>query len=243
MSWTEVAFPPQDHGRPDRETVEVRFAGGQSELIRLQDYERVYALPGLYEEIVQRRLRCRSPAEVASLLAAAAARLGWAPERTRVLDVGAGNGVSGEELAARGFRPVLAVDILPMARVAALRDRPGLYSSYLTADLVRLAAPQRRSILDSAPNALACVGAIGLGHLPPAALFAALELLGPDALVAYTLSAPADPSDAADIADRLDRLRATHDVEQIDNRRYRHRLTVTGRPIWWHATVLRISRR
>ena len=41
--------------------------------MRIHDYERLYAVPGLYDEVVQHRLGCRTPDRMADMLAAAAA--------------------------------------------------------------------------------------------------------------------------------------------------------------------------
>jgi len=131
-----VSLPPQAPRQPGQEVIEVTFADGRTEHVGMHEYTRIYAVPGLYEEIVQRRLHCRSPEQVATMLAAAIRERGWAPEQVRVLDFAAGNGVSGEALAARGLRPVGAIDILAEARTAARRDRPGLYELYLVGDAV-----------------------------------------------------------------------------------------------------------
>ena len=45
-----------------REVIRVRHDDGRVEELRLHDYDRLYALPGVYEQIVQERLGCRSPA-------------------------------------------------------------------------------------------------------------------------------------------------------------------------------------
>jgi trans-aconitate methyltransferase len=176
------------------------------------------------------------------MLAGAARRLGRSAESVRVLDLGAGNGISGEALAARGLSPVVAIDIEPAARAAALRDRPGTYHTYLTADLLALSATEASAVRALTPNALACVGAIGLDHVPPAALPAALELLGGDALLAYTLAARTAATDGAEISNRLDALADDWLIEELARERYRHRLSVTGRPIWWEAVVVRAVR-
>ena len=228
---------------PDQEEVEVRFADGRSERVRVQDYERVYAVRGLYEAIVMETLRCGSPARVASMLARAARTLGLAERSLRVLDLGAGNGVSGDALADHGLRPVVAIDLEPGARAAALRDRPDTYDMYLTAEVLSLTATQRRAIRALMPNALACVGAIGLDHVPPAALPAALELLADDSLLAYTVAADAIATDAEEISTRLGAIADRWLIEELARERYRHRLTVTGRPIWWEAVVVRARHR
>lgn len=240
-------LPPQEDLGPGRETVVVRFADGQREEFRLHEYDRVYAVPGLYEDVVQRQLDCRSPEEVAGMLARAAATApGWAPRETRVLDVGAGNGVSGEALAAHGLVPLVGVDIRESARAAALRDRPPLYEVYLATDLLGSGERDERAraqIRALEPNVLACVGAVGPGHLPRKALAAAVGLLAPDALVAYTRAAPqegaAAPTNQATWAAELEALGA---IEELDRRRYRHRNTVNGAPILWEASVLRVRR-
>jgi hypothetical protein len=230
--------------RPDQEEIVVRFADdGHEERVRVQDYARVYAVAGLYEAIVQDRLCCQSPDRVASMLARAAPELGRAPQSVRVLDLGAGNGVSGQALAAQGLRPVVAIDTEPAARAAALRDRPGLYQAYLIADVLALTPGEVRMIRALAPNALACVGAIGLDHVPPAALPAALELLADDSLLGYTLAEANRTVDGAEISARLSEIAERWRIDELARERYRHRLTVSGRPIWWEAVIVRARRR
>jgi len=50
------------------ESLVVTHPDGGSERFRLHEYERVYAIAGLYEEVVQRRLQCASPSKLAELL-------------------------------------------------------------------------------------------------------------------------------------------------------------------------------
>jgi predicted TPR repeat methyltransferase len=241
-AFTVLADAAQER-RPDEEEVVVRFVeDGREERFRVQDYARVYAVAGLYEAIVRDRLRCRSPDQVASMLAGAAHALGWAPRAVRVLDLGAGNGVSGESLAAQGMTPVVAIDTETAARAAAIRDRPDVYETYLVADVLALTLTEQHRIRALNPNALACVGAIGLNHVPPAALPAVLELLADDSLLAYTLAAANIAADGAEISARLHAIEDRWRIEELARERYRHRLTVTGHPIWWEAVVVRARR-
>jgi hypothetical protein len=243
MTAFTTTFPPQEDLPPGQEIVTVRFEDGRVEDLRLHDYERMYAVKGLYEEVVQRRLDCRSPERLASMLARATARVGWPLSATRVFDIGAGNGVSGEALAGHGLRPVLGLDILPAARDAALRDRPGLYDAYLTADLLALTSEEQLTIRALAPNALACVGAIGSNHVPPAALAAAIDLLADDALIVYAHALPRATAVAVAMPPATELVGAARSVQEIERRRYRHRFTVSRRPIHWEAVVLRAQRR
>ncbi len=227
-----------------QEVIRVRHDDGRVEELRLHDYERLYALPGVYEQIVHDRLGCRSPAELAALLARAADDVGWPRAQVRVLDIAAGNGVSGEALAAAGLRPVVGTDIVSAAREAALRDRPGLYDSYLILDLLRLTDAERTSVSAHRANALSCVAPVGdqASELPGAALVAAAGLLAPDALVVYLHDPHRSSPDvvtpdlwAAGLGERID-------ARELTRRRYVHRYTVNGAPVEMDGVVWRIRR-
>ena len=86
-----------------------------------------------------------------------------------MLDVGAGNGISGEALVAEGLTPVLGTDLEDVAREAALRDRPGLYGEYLTLDLLALTDAQRAPSARAARQRAGLRGARRRGRLPGAA--------------------------------------------------------------------------
>ena len=68
----------QEDPRIGRELIRVRHDDGRVEELRLHEYERLYALPGVYEQIVSERLGCASPAKIAALLGAAVDDIGWA---------------------------------------------------------------------------------------------------------------------------------------------------------------------
>jgi hypothetical protein len=227
-----------------QELILVRHPDGTVEQLRLHDYERVYSLPGLYEQIVQDRLGCRSPAEIAMMLGAAVARIGWDRAQVRVLDVAAGNGVSGEALLAHGLAPVLGTDIVPAAREAALRDRPGVYGSYLTLDLLNLSAGEQRAVRALGANALSCVAPVGHAsqQLPPAALAAAARLLAADALIAYMHDLTVGVPDAVTAELWAEQLGAGTQAELLERRRYVHRYTVNGEPFEMEGVVWRLTR-
>jgi hypothetical protein len=222
----------------------VRHADGRTEELRLHDYERLYALPGVYEQIVQERLGCRSPAELAGMLSRAVDVLEWARDDVSVLDIAAGNGVSGEALAAQGLHPVLGTDIVAVARQAALRDRPGLYDRYLTLDLLQLSDAERGDVASLHANALSCVAPVGehASELPPAALVAAAGLLAREALVVYMHDPHRGVPDAVTAELWRAGLGQETDAEQLERRRYVHRRTVNGAPLEMEGVVWRLRR-
>jgi len=208
---------------------------------RLHDYERLYSLAGLYERIVHERLECRSPQVIAALLAEAVDAVGWRRAEVKVIDLAAGNGVSGEALREKGLLPVLGTDIVPAARTAALRDRPGVYCNYLTLDLLDVSDQRRQAIRALGARALCCVAPVGHGpQVPPPVLVAGAELLGPDALVAHMHDPAIDPEDPVTA-----QLWAEHgwSATELARRRYVHRQTVTGRPYEMDGVVWRLRRR
>lgn len=98
---------------------------GSREKVRLHDYDRIFEVPGLYEQVVYGRLKCQSPATVVDVLRYATSQSHQRLNELRVLDLGAGNGMVGEELRKQGVSRLIGVDIISEARAATERDRPG----------------------------------------------------------------------------------------------------------------------
>jgi len=106
---------------------------GEELRVRFHD-DAIERRPGLDEQLFQERPACNSPLEVVSRLAGALAQDGADLAGTRVLDLGAGNGLVGEELRRRHIARVVGIDTAPEARMAADRDRPGTYDDDLVTD-------------------------------------------------------------------------------------------------------------
>lgn len=173
------------------ESFVVRHPDGTEQRILVKDYELIYPIPGLYEEIVQQQLECASPRTIVERLADAVRTAERDPADVRVLDVGAGNGVIGEGLRDAGFRVPVGSDALVEARDAAERDRPGLYAEYVIDDgtpqaFDDIAGAVRRHEL----NVLTCASALGPGHIPIERLSAIWGLLPGGSLIALTASRP-----------------------------------------------------
>jgi hypothetical protein len=225
-----------------QELIRVTFPDGRVEELHLHDYDRLYALPGVYETIVHDRLGCRSPAEIAAMIGRTADALGFSRETIRVLDVAAGNGVSGEALQAEGLRPIIGSDIVPSAGEAVRRDRPELYEEYLVLDLLDLAPGDFERLAGAQANVLSAVAVVGDGpkHLPPEALAAAAGALAPDALVAY-MHTPGEPEPVtAEFWSA--QLGSGTQAEELERRVYLHRRTVTGGRYELEGVVWRIRR-
>ena len=230
----EIRFP-HDSGAElsqDEEWCEV-LLDDEWTRIRFHDYGDIYAVDGLYEHLFYERLRCQSPAVVASLLAEAVEEAGEDPAELGVLDLGAGNGMVGEALRERGFRELTGVDITPEAGEAVERDRPGVYAEYHVCDLLDPPAELR----DASFGAMTSVAALGFGDVPPEVFTAAFARVRDGGWVAFTimedfLDRGEDDSGFAGLIAGLLRSGA---IDERDRRRYRHRLDVAGDPIHYVA--------
>ena len=112
--------------------------------IRFHDYDEIYQIPGLYEQLFYDRLKCTSPVKVTSILEAAVRQSDDNFSELRVLDLGAGNGMMGEELKKKGVSRLIGVDIIDEAYEATIRDRPGIYDAYYIEDFTSLNSNKKR---------------------------------------------------------------------------------------------------
>jgi trans-aconitate methyltransferase len=206
---------------------------GSSERIVLHDYSRVYAVPGLYEEVVQHRLGCASPRVLAETLADAVAAAGASTAGLRVLDIGAGNGVVGEELHARGAQVVAGTDGVVAARDAARRDRPELYEIYAIAGVDEIDVEQL--VADHGLNALTSAGALGIGHVEVADVARWWTAFPPGSWFAVTV--PLDVADPAgeDLPGALTAADPTTQV--VRNETFAHRRRMSGETITYSVVV------
>jgi SAM-dependent methyltransferase len=240
-----VTFPSTGESRlsQDREWCQV-LIDGEQRTIRFHDYDEIYSVPGLYERIFYDHLECRSPAEVVGLLGEQMRSAGEDPAELSALDVGAGNGIVGEELRALGARALVGVDILPEAAEAAERDRPGVYDDYLVCDLTALGDDERERLCAESPNCLTTVAALGFDDMPPEAFEQAYALIADGGWVAFNIKADfLDGDDSTGFRQLIARMIASGELEECDRRRYRHRLSMQSDPLEYVAMVGRKRRR
>lgn len=208
--------------------------------IRFHDYATIYGHPGLYEQLFYDRLKCQSPSVVAAHLRRAVEGAGCSFSELRCLDLGAGNGMMGEELQRLGIARIVGADVLPAARDAAERDRPGVYDAYLVADFT---APDPRLVDELKSWRLDClttVAALGFGDIPPEAFTNALGLIDEGGWVAFNIKERFLRSEDRTGFSRLIRELLFGDALELHHlERYRHRISIDGRPLYYYAVVAR----
>ncbi len=235
-----IHLPDVDHSiNQDQEWCEA-IVEGDKRRFRFHDYGRIFQVPGLYEQLFYAELKCSSPSRVVRLLAEMMHDFGGKARTMRVLDVGAGNGMVGDELAARGAPFVVGIDILSEAREATLRDRPGVYDDYRVVDLTDLGEAEEHRLRSYSLNCLTSVAALGYGDIPPAAFTKALDLIDTPGWVAFTIKEDFLAEEDTTGFSRLIRWLSRERVLQIQAyRRYQHRVSMTGQPLYYVAMIAR----
>ena len=240
----EVHFPTVQTGTldQDEEWCTVVVNGSRRE-IRFHDYDEVFEVPGLYEHLFYEKLKCNSPETVCNLLEEELAESDDSVSGLTVLDVGAGNGMVGEQLVDRGAESVVGIDIIEAARDAARRDRPGVYDDYFVADLTDLPRDVARQLNAGEFNCLTSVAALGYGDIPTAAFTRAFNLISTPGWVAFNIKEDfLKDTDTTGFAGFMRRMIDSGILQARLMRRYRHRLSLAGEPLYYVAVVGRKQR-
>lgn len=236
----DLYLPPRQAGGgldQDEEWCEI-VRDGERQRIRLHDYATIFSVPGLYEQLFCEKLDCDSPEIVCQLLAAELIAADVDPGTLTALDFGAGNGMVGEQLAEVGVESIVGLDLLPEARDAALRDRPGLYEDYFALDITDVDPADRRELEAPDFNAMTCVAALGFGDIPPLAFGEAFNLLDSPGWLAFNLRdrfmEDEDPSSFGSFITRMFEEGVLDEQARVT---YTHRVSVAGEPLEYNAIV------
>ena len=208
---------------------------GRETKLRFHDYGDIYNRPGLYEQLFYDRLKCVSPKKVADILEQVLSANRTEMSKLRVLDLGAGNGMVGEVLP---VARVVGVDISKEAYLACERDRPSAYDAYYVTDFCNLDPATEKELRDWQIDCLTCVAALGFGDIPTKAFATAFNLVLPGGWIAFnikdTFLRESDDSGFSSLTKYL----LTSDTLEIHHlERYRHRISIDGKPLYYYALV------
>ncbi|MBN6039406.1 class I SAM-dependent methyltransferase [Amycolatopsis sp. 195334CR] len=206
--------------------------------IRFHDYHRIYRINGLYEQLFHEILDCRSPDVIAKLLKEQLQRDGYDAEGLRVLDLGAGNGLVGEQLRTIGVGHLVGADIIPEAAEAARRERPEVYDAYHVGDVTAPSEETAAALAAAKFNTLVCVAALGYADIPPSAFRAAFNLVSDGGWIAFTIKDRfLTEEDTSGFAGFIQTCQDNGVLEVRATERYRHRLNISGEPLHYVAVV------
>ena len=232
-----IQFPSTDIRELSQDEVYFYLLDGEERTkIRLHEYECIYRIPGLYEQVVYERLKCQSPSTVAEVLKYSLSQSDQRLNELRVLDLGAGNGVVGEELKKHGVSRLIGIDNIPEARDATERDRPGVYDAYYVMDLCSLTVDERNEIASWSADCLISVAALGFGDIPAQAFLEAFNLISKHGWVAFNIKETfLDRNDDSGFSTLIRELIFSEYLDLYQLRRYRHRFSLEGEPLYYFA--------
>ena len=209
---------------------------GQKRLLRIHDYTEVYQVPGLYEHLVCDKLKYQAPQVISKLLIEQAVEDNITVNDLVVLDVGAGNGISGKVLADLGVNSIVGLDIIPEAATATQRDYPGVYRQYYVEDLTCLREKTHQELVSQKFNVLLMSGS--LYHLPFKAFYNALNLITVGGWLAVSLRQAVIGQEKSGNAYHLFKeLINNKTLEIVTKKTYQQRLSANGEPLMGAAII------
>jgi predicted TPR repeat methyltransferase len=235
----DITFPDNACGLDQDEEYIILKEGNGREKVFLHDYQNIYTIPGLYEAVLYKRLKCRSPEMLCTLLGKAMQNHDdHQREPLRVLDFGAGNGVAGQNLKIE-FRckTMVGVDILDEAKEAALRDRPELYDEYMVSDFTDLDSQEKATLEAYNFNTLLSVAALGYDHIGTKAFLNAFDLVSANAWVAFNIKDLfLSNKDSTGFRETIRSLMQDR-LHVFELERYVHRLSIAEEPLHYIGVV------
>jgi predicted TPR repeat methyltransferase len=195
-------------------------------------------VPGLYEEVVYDHLKCDSPQVICNLLEQEIKAAGGANGELKALDFGAGNGIAGECLADKiECETLVGLDIIPEARDATQRDRPGVYDAYYAMNLSRPSDKDLQALSEWDFNVLLTVAALGYGDIPTQGFINAFNLIEKDGWIAFNIKDRfMSDQDDTGYHDTLNAMMGKS-FDALKMRHYCHRLSMSGDPLHYYAVI------
>ena len=235
----DIRFPvTEPHQLGQDEAFFSLIENGREVKLRFHEYGDIYKRPGLYEQLFYQRLKCGSPKKVADILATVLKENVVEMTELRVLDLGAGNGMFGEQLHTEGIARVIGVDISQEAYLACERDRPGAYDAYYVCDFCDLDPATKKDIESWQTNCLSCVAALGFGDIPAKAFASAFDMIAPKGWVAFNIKESfLNERDTSPLSRLVKALMLSDALEIHHLERYRHRISIDGRPLFYFALI------
>jgi SAM-dependent methyltransferase len=234
-----IKFPPTEpHTLEQNEALFSIVENGEEKFFRFHDYGELFRRPGLYEQLFYERLKCVSPSKVVSLLRSTLQEVKESFSELRVLDFGAGNGIVAEEFRKIGVARIIGIDINEDAFRATERDRPSVYDAYYVKDLTMIEPEDVQEIRNWQCNCLTTVAALGFNDIPPQAFVNAFNLVEKNSWVAFNIKVDfLDEADQTGFSALVKQLIFRDFLELHHLERYRHRISIDGRGLYYYALV------
>ncbi|RWD58094.1 MAG: class I SAM-dependent methyltransferase [Mesorhizobium sp.] len=237
-AYTICSVPSSERDRQSDEVFSA-IVDGKNLHFSMHNYGEMYKIPNLYDAMMYGLLRCETPFALAREFGRILFEHRADPSTLRVLEVGAGSGAFAE--AVRLAMPIgrmVGLDIIEEARVAAERDRPGIYDGYIVADLCALSWEAEAEIASLSPNCVGVASATGWNnHIPVAGFERAFSVLEPGGWFIFHVK-PNDPDpECVALLQWIEAKVKTSYIVDSKRGRIFHRMSVNGEKIYYDYVV------
>jgi len=235
--WVQIPDSREFRSQSD-EYFTVRYEG-KEQILKLHNYAEIYQIPGLYQYVLVDILGDRSPDTLSSLLIDHVAQSGASVTDLRVLDMGAGIGLSGRSLRHKDVNYIVGLDILLEAREASVRELPGIYLDYYVADLLKLSESTKTALINHHFNSLMCCSALTC-HVPIQAFVEAFNLIADDGWIGFNVNQfKLDPAynENDEFFKLFQRITQSGAFQVACVHDYEHRHSMSGNPIYYCAVI------
>lgn len=234
----EVKLPPNVEGLPQDEEYCLVTYQGKEHKIRFHDYDEIYKIPGLYEHLFYKTLKCQSHTVVSSFLRETVDQSPMSFSDLSIFELGAGNGLVGECLANYDAKTLVGMDIIEEAAEASTRDRPDVYDEYYVGDMCNLPDNTRRALEAQNFNCLVCVAALGFGDIPVQAFSESYNLIEDNGWIAFNIKHEfVNGSDSSGFSSLIQCMVEDSIMDVRVEHPYTHRLAIDGQPLEYVAYV------
>ena len=220
---------------------------GSEQKIILQNYAEIYQIPLLYEQFCI-KARYQSPETLAMLLVSQVVQAQMDIESLVILDIAAGSGLFGKNIAKYGVQSIMGVDIIPEAAEAAQRDYPGVYEKYYVEDLTNISPTAQQELAHRGLNCLVCCSSLSC-HFPLQGFINSFNLIEPDGWFAFNVNTyiledlenteSFEYKKAAEFGQLYQKMVKEGILEVTQKHYYLHRFLTNGKPLDYVAVIAR----
>ena len=210
------------------------------EKIRLHDYGRIFEIQGLYEKIYTELLECNSPKTVCSMLMDSVNEYSDVEKGSlRILDLGAGNGMAGEELSRYNVNKINGIDIEQYAKEATERDRPGIYNKYFVTDLSAPDTSVSSELNEMKCNCMTSISNLGFHDIPTQTFVTGFNFIELSGYIAFNIKESFFENTDNEFCQLISYLQQSGTLEILQQKKYIHRKSIDGMPLYYLAVVAR----
>ncbi|MCI5222397.1 MAG: methyltransferase [Candidatus Electrothrix sp. AR4] len=210
------------------------------EKIRLHDYGRIFEIKGLYEKIYTELLECNSPKTVCSMLIDSVNEYSDVEKGSlRIIDLGAGNGMAGEELIRHNVNKIIGIDIDQYAKKATERDRPGIYDKYFVTDLSAPDTSVSSELDEMKCNCMTSISNLGFHDIPTQAFVTGFNFIEFSGYIAFNIKETFFEDTDNEFCRLISYLQKNGALEILQQKKYIHRKSTDGMPLYYLAIVAR----